>query len=172
MENAAIRRDPHTGRYVATHGSKGKRLYGVWCAMKERCCNPNSKSYQHYGAKGISVCNEWLSDYSAFEAWAIDAGYDGKLTIDRIDNDKGYSPDNCRWATYGEQNRNYSKNNMITYKGETMCLADMADKHGIGRSTVMWRLRNGKTIKEAFSKYDGRSIRYGKSKLLSRVELD
>lgn len=81
--------------------------------MKQRCCNPLNKNYFRYGGRGITVCNEWMHDFQAFYKWAIENGYDenaatGQCTIDRIDNEKGYSPDNCRFVTIQEQQRNKS----------------------------------------------------------------
>jgi hypothetical protein len=89
-----------------THGGTYTRLYRIWCAMKARCSNPNATYYCYYGGRGISVCEEWTNDFSAFQSWALANGYQDDLSIDRIDNDKGYSPDNCRWADRLTQNRN------------------------------------------------------------------
>jgi hypothetical protein len=74
--------------------------------MKQRCHNPKNSRYQDYGGRGITVCDEWLNSFTSFYDWSIANGYRDDLSIDRIDNDKGYSPDNCRWATVLEQNRN------------------------------------------------------------------
>ena len=90
---------------------KEKRLYTIWKGMKQRCENPKNKSYKYYGARGIAVCDQWSSDYKEFEKWALQSGYDenalyGTCTIDRINNDSGYSPDNCQWVSLAEQNKN------------------------------------------------------------------
>lgn len=94
-----------------THGSSRSRLYHVWDGMIGRCYRKNSDNYDWYGGRGITVCDEWRNNFQAFQDWAIANGYDedatrGQCTIDRIDNDKGYSPDNCRWITHEAQQQN------------------------------------------------------------------
>lgn len=89
----------------------GKRLYRVWLGMKERCSNPNHNRYQDYGGRGITVCDEWIHDYMAFRDWAMSHGYDenaprGQCTIDRIDVDGPYAPDNCRFVSMKVQANN------------------------------------------------------------------
>ncbi|MBO5384494.1 MAG: hypothetical protein J6A30_09365 [Ruminococcus sp.] len=106
-----------------THGMSKTRIYAEWCAIKTRCISQTKKNKKHYADKGITVCNEWKRDFLAFYTWAMENGYSDELTIDRIDNNKGYSPDNCRWATYTEQCHNRSNTVKILYNGEYVPLA-------------------------------------------------
>ena len=91
------------------HGMTNTRLYGVWNTMRQRCLNPNNHKYKNYGGRGIKVCDEWLHDFMAFYDWSMDNGYKPGLTIDRINNDGNYEPNNCRWTTMKVQNNNRRK---------------------------------------------------------------
>jgi len=127
--------------------SQNKRLYGVWCSMLSRCKNPNIKSYKDYGARGIKVCPEWHV-FKNFLDWAMSSGYDpeapfGEYTIDRIDTNKDYCPENCRWVSYKQQARNNRHNHLVTIDGETMPLIAAAEKYGISINTVKMRIRRG-----------------------------
>lgn len=106
------------------------RLNKIYQKMKERCYDVNNNRYNIYGGRGIKICDEWINKeltgirnqtkgYLAFKVWALSNGYREDLTIDRIDNDKGYSPDNCRWVTPKEQSNNRRSNHLILYKGES-----------------------------------------------------
>ena len=105
--------DGRRQRVETKHGKSNSRLYRVWATMKNRCHNPNTERYRYYGGRGITVCDEWRNDFQKFYEWAISNGYDEnapfqQCTIDRIDNDKGYSPDNCRWVDMNAQRHNRS----------------------------------------------------------------
>ena len=138
------------GNYI--HGGKNTKLYEVWCSMRQRCNNPNSKMYKHYGERGIKVCEEWQKDYSSFKKWAISNGYCEGLTIDRIDNNGDYSPSNCRWATWKMQANNQRKTTRIEYLGVCRTLHEWSDFLGIAPNTLYHRLyKLGWSTERAFT---------------------
>lgn len=117
-----------------------EHLYGVWINVKCRCYNKNEKCYHNYGGRGITMCDEWRNNYLLFKKWALEHGYKHGLWLDRINNDLGYSPDNCRWTTPKEQQRNKRTNIIVEYKGEKMCLKDASEKSGINYGTLRRRI--------------------------------
>jgi len=124
-------------RKVTTHGMTNTATYKSWCGMKGRCNNPRDAAYGRYGGRGIKVCPRWLQ----FENFFEDMGEKPeKLTLERLDNNKGYSPDNCTWATRWTQNRNKKNNRMYSYQGEAKCLADWAIEMGMNYQTLCSRL--------------------------------
>ena len=138
-----------------THGLSNTKLYACWHSMIERCFNPNSKAYRNYGGRGISVCDEWTGKdgFMSFYLWSISNGYSVGLSIDRIDNDKEYSPNNCRWATRTEQQNNKRTNKRITYNGETHTYAEWERILGLRRGLIKTRMSKGNlTPEEALTK--------------------
>lgn len=131
------------------HGNKGTRLYKIWINMRLRCNNPRYKQYKDYGGRGIKVCEEWNS-FTCFSYWAEHNGYDVNLTLDRIDNDKGYSADNCRWTNRKVQNNNKRNNHLISFLGKTYTLSQWAEISGINKGTFISRIvKYKKPIEEA-----------------------
>ena len=122
------------------HHGKGTRLYGIWKAMKTRCYNPHFAAYSRYGGRGISVCDEWREDFPAFRDWALSHGYSDDLTIDRADNNLGYSPENCRWVTYRTQANNTRRNIVISVNGKTGTVAELCRYFGINSFLVYDRI--------------------------------
>ena len=120
------------------HGKTNSRIYSIWHGMKDRCNNPTSDNYKNYGGRGIGVCEQWLD---SFETFMFDMGepLDG-MTLDRIDNSKGYYKENCRWATKKQQGRNRRTNRLFTINGETKPLIEWCEQFDIKFSTVLRRL--------------------------------
>lgn len=134
---------------LTKHGMFGTRIYRIWNGMKKRCLKKTEPSYHRYGGRGITICDEWKNDFLAFYNWATANGYKDNLTIDRIDNNGNYEPNNCRWATNKEQSRNTSVNRLLHYNGESHCVAYWAEKIGINYRTLLTRLRKWKDTKKA-----------------------
>lgn len=124
--------------------------------MKSRCYYPKAEKYKYYGGRGITVCDEWLHDFQAFYDWALYNGYADDLTLDRIDGNKGYSPDNCRWVDRLTQQNNTSKNHYITHNGITKTASEWARIYGIHRCVLSNRMRRGWSFERAISQKTGR----------------
>lgn len=130
------------------HGGASSRLYNVWAAMLRRCENSNSGDYHNYGGRGIKVCEEWHR-FENFREWGLANGYDeeskrGQCTIDRIDNNAGYCPQNCRWVDTATQNNNKRSTHFLTYNGETHSITEWAKTAGINREALNARINKYK----------------------------
>lgn len=122
------------------------RLYEIWISMKKRCHNPNTQYYDRYGGRGISVCPEWNNSFQSFYEWAISNGYSDELTIDRIDNDGNYTPENCRWTTRKIQSNNKSNNVIIVYNGEKHTASEWSKLIGVSENCIIQRMSRGKRV--------------------------
>lgn len=141
-------------------GGSADRLYSIWNDMNRRCFDDRRDDFSRYGGRGISVCEEWRSSYIAFRDWAISNGYQDSLTIDRIDVNGNYCPENCRWATLIEQANNRRNNHEISYNGQTLSLAATAREYGVPVTTLNSRIKRRWDIQAAIeTPVGGRRIR-------------
>lgn len=122
------------------HSLSKHPLFQLWRGMKGRCLNPNDKGFKAYGGRGITVCDEWVNDFKAFYDWAMANGWEKGLLNDRRDNDKGYSPENCRFVTPMISSRNTRMNNNITFNGVTKCITDWAKDVGVSATSMKKRI--------------------------------
>jgi len=149
-----LKNDATRARFT-THGLSGgagkeTRLYKIWKRMRQRCGNPNHKDYKYYGGRSITVCEEW-NNYKKFYDWAISNGYRDDLTIDRIDNNGNYGPDNCKWSTRKEQVRNSRHNRRTLFNGKMKITVEWAEALGIKSSILNVRFHRGWTIEKALT---------------------
>lgn len=136
--------------YSRTHGKSYTREHRIWRGMLDRCSNPRNSRYDKYGGRGITVCERWVNDFSAFLADMGEAP-NRMMEIDRIDNERGYEPRNCRWATRKQQNLNKRNNRRLSFSGLTMTVTEWAERIGIARRTIHQRLRRGWPVARALS---------------------
>lgn len=131
-------------RQIATkHNGSNSPLYVIWVDMKRRCSDNRDPCYKNYGQRGISVCKEWLESFACFREWAENNGYQTKLTLERIDNNRGYCPENCKWATVKEQSNNRRNNINITFNGQTKTLKQWSESIGLSYDTLWQRWKAG-----------------------------
>lgn len=143
------------------HGFSNKeKLYGVWKGMRQRCRDPKRNRAGSYANKGICVCEEW-NDYAVFREWALSSSYAEGLSIDRIDNDGNYCPENCRWTTPKIQANNTSQNKKLTFDGETKTLSEWADLVDIPYDTIKRRIQCGWSDEKALTTPVRRHKPYG-----------
>lgn len=155
---------------------KNSSLNSIFNEMKQRCYNPKNSKYKHYGARGITICSEWnnreriglgTKGWYKFKEWALSNGYISGLSIDRIDNNnKGYSPENCRWSTAEEQQNNKRNNILVILDNKVLTLSQACKKRGLSYDTVSKRLKYGWSIDKAL----GTDIREYKWTVQSREE--
>ncbi len=136
---------------MTTHGQSYTREYNIWKGIKTRCLNPSHGDYKNYGAKGITISDEWAKDFNQFYT---DMGQspEKNSTVERIDNTKGYCKDNCKWATYREQSRNRISNRQLTYNGKTQCITDWDKEMGFKQGVIGKRLKRGWSLDFAMTK--------------------
>lgn len=140
-----------------THGQCYTRVYKIYAKILRRCYKEYDPAYKNYGGRGITMCDEWRNSFVAFSEWAYSHGYSDDLSIDRIDNNKGYSPDNCRWATTYEQANNTRKNRVYTMNGETKTLSQWCRDYNAPYNRIHARLNAGWSFEEAITtKHDAR----------------
>lgn len=130
----------YRGEWNIKHGGSKTRLYSIWKQMRIRCNCTTNPTYKYYGSRGITICDEW-NDFAVFREWALTHGYTDELSIDRIDNDGPYSPENCRWVTMAMQARNTRSCKRYEFGGVTMTHNEWARALGIHPSTLTKRIQ-------------------------------
>lgn len=140
--------------YIKHNGKKEyPRLYRIWKGMRQRCNNPSSAAYKDYGGRGISICEEWEEGFVNFRDWALANGYQDNLTIDRIDPDGNYCPENCHWITRKQQNDNKRDTIKFSHNGEFLTLSEWSKKYNINYQTLYDRIFGQKmSFEEAITK--------------------
>ena len=150
MEKLSVERTKH-GESPKKGKQNASKLYSVWLNMRARCYNPKNKKYKDYGGRGISICSDW-DDFLQFKKWSLENGFEESLTIDRIDNNGNYSPENCRWINQKEQMRNTRVNHLLTYNGETKTMAEWSEITGIKYHTLKQRINKyGYSVERALT---------------------
>lgn len=143
------------------HGGHGTRLYRIWKTMRTRATNPNRPQAKDYVLRGVGICEEW-NDYSKFREWAMANGYADDLSIDRVDNDKGYFPSNCRWITLAEQQSNKRSNHVIEFDGLVFRTVKQAAEHyGLSLKALEHRLQRKWPLKRALTQPQRKDNRNG-----------
>lgn len=134
-----------------THGLAKTRIYRIYLGMKKRCYNKNYFQFQYYGGKGIRICDEWLNNFKSFYDWSIANNYNDTLTIDRINSNGNYCPENCRWVDKYVQANNKKTNKLITYNNETHTMTEWSKITGLTYSTIQHRLDRNWDIEKALT---------------------
>lgn len=146
-------RSDTTTKRKTNHGFRHHPLYDIWCHIKDRCLNSNNPAFHNYGGRGITICEEWVSDVKSFAEWCLNNGWGKGLEIDRKDNDKGYSPANCRIVTRAINSYNRRTNVVIEYKGQKYKTKELETISGIPAGRILRRIRDYKwSVEDAISK--------------------
>jgi len=152
-----------SGKRNKIHGYWQHRLYGIWAGMKQRCFNSKCNSYKYYGARGITMCLQWL-DFSLFLKWALSSGYKDNLTIERVDVNGNYEPGNCKWIPGKDQPANTRQSHWIFWKGHTKNISQWAKHTGLCAETIRRRIAYGWPIDRALTEPShevGAAVKHG-----------
>ena len=155
QKRSGLRNNPnHVSRKFPVGYGFRSRLNRIFHCMHQRCLKPSHEAYARYGGHGITICSEWLHDYMGFLKWALANGYSEDLTLDRKDNDKGYSPDNCQWQTKKEQSNNRRDNHLLTAWAETKTITEWTrdPRCTVQKGCLRLRIVNGWSSEEAISR--------------------
>lgn len=135
------------------HGLSGSNIYMIWSSIKARCFNRNNSHYNNYGGRGITICNEWKNDFLSFYNWAMKNGYKKKLSIERIDVNKNYCPENCTWIPIREQSLNRTTTVKVLYNGKLCNLFDLCKELNIPYKRAIDRYKKGFIVSRILSKH-------------------
>lgn len=144
---AVIESNKRRAKHNQAHTGESSKVHKAWVSIKQRCLNPKSAAYHRYGGRGVTVCKEWADSFESFYKY-VGEPPTPKHTLDRIDNNKGYEPDNVRWATRKEQSNNTNSNTWVEYDGKRMTWAQWAEYLGIGYNCLMTRVRDKTDLKD------------------------
>ena len=133
---------------LTTHNLSNTRIYKIFMGMKKRCYNQKAINYCQYGQRGITICQEWLNNFELFYNWSLNNGYKDNLTIDRIDVNGNYEPNNCRWVTQAEQNLNTRRNHYLTFNGKTHTMKEWTKLLNLTYSALQHRIKRGWTMEK------------------------
>lgn len=136
---------------LSTHGETNTRIHKTWSSMHERCERKSHEHFDCYGGRGIKICEEW-DKYEKFREWALNNGYKENLTLDRIDVNGDYCPENCRWSDWATQQNNKRNNHNLTYRGQTKTIAEWSRVTGINKTTIRARLISGWCVEDVLNK--------------------
>lgn len=148
--SCGCKQEEHLNHKINPLKRDNPRIYRIWSGMKIRCFCKNSSRYADYGGRGITICDEWMV-FDNFCLWALSNGYEDGLTIERLNNDKSYCPDNCTWIKLEEQVKNKRNLRIYTYKGQTMHLAAWARLYNMSYSLLYDRLDSGMSFEDAIT---------------------